>query len=129
VEVTRHGCWRTGEAEADKLSVFYADVDNADPTRPIVTMEDVAARLNAINGPLSFFMYETFSHSPQQPKFRVGKHEMDLLTREQAAAIIGIKQTTLSNRRDSGPPSIFLAPILSSSHLPLGGRVARSDYR
>src|ERR1017187_2997939 len=28
-ETIRHGCWRTGAAEADELSVFFADVDNA----------------------------------------------------------------------------------------------------
>lgn len=71
VEVTRKGCWRNGAAEAPELSVFYADVDNANSNQPIVTMEDVATRLNALDGPLPFFMYASFSHTDAKPKFRV----------------------------------------------------------
>lgn len=69
----RNGCWRTGaaEAEGDALSVFYADVDNSNPNQPIVTMEEVAARLNALAGPVPFFMYTSFSHTDAKPKFRV----------------------------------------------------------
>ncbi|OYW85258.1 MAG: hypothetical protein B7Z20_09435 [Sphingobium sp. 32-64-5] len=45
-------CWRTGAAENDHLSVFYADVDNANPDQPAVTMEMVASKLDALFGPL-----------------------------------------------------------------------------
>jgi hypothetical protein len=72
-EFTRNGCWRTGEAEAeaDGLSVFYADVDNATEAQPMVTMEEVAANLNALGSPFSFFLYTSFSHTDTKPKFRV----------------------------------------------------------
>lgn len=70
-EVTKHGNWRVGAEEADRLSIFYADVDNAAPGQPIVTMEHVAARLDAFDGPLSYFMYSSFSHAAAKPKFRV----------------------------------------------------------
>lgn len=71
VEVTRNGCWRNGAAEAPELSVFYADVDNANSNQPIVTMEEVASRLNGLDGRLPFFMYASFSHTDAKPKFRV----------------------------------------------------------
>lgn len=69
----RNGGWRTGTAEAEgaSLSVFYADVDNANPSQPIVTMAEVAARLNALGGPVPCFMYSSFSHTNAKPKFRV----------------------------------------------------------
>ena len=72
-QVTRHGCWRNGGAEATgrAISVFYADLDNADAEQPIVSMEAVASNLNAICGPLNFFMYTSYSDTAAKPKFRV----------------------------------------------------------
>jgi hypothetical protein len=69
--VVRKGCWRNGAAESDELSVFYADVDNANPDMPIVTMVDVANRLNGLCGTTPFFMYSSFSNTLAKPKFRV----------------------------------------------------------
>jgi hypothetical protein len=70
-ESVKHGCWRNGAAEADELSVFVADVDNANPNQPIVTLVEVAERLNARFGPTPFFLYTSFSHTTGKPKFRV----------------------------------------------------------
>ena len=70
-EFARYGCWRTGAAENDHLSVFYADVDNANPDQPVVTMEKVARKLDALFGPVPSFMYTSFSHTDLKPKFRV----------------------------------------------------------
>lgn len=67
----RYKCWRTGPAEVSELSVFYADVDNANPDQRMVTMEQVASNLKALFGPVPFFMYTSFSHTDQKPKFRV----------------------------------------------------------
>ncbi|MDO9714308.1 hypothetical protein, partial [Paracraurococcus lichenis] len=66
---TRHGSWRVGEAELDHLSVFYADVDNADPSGPMLSPHDVANALVDLG--LSFFIYTSFSHKAEHPKFRV----------------------------------------------------------
>lgn len=65
------GNWRSGAAECDEICVFYADVDNANAAMPVLQMSDVAAGLNALNGPIRFFMYTSFSHTPAKPKFRV----------------------------------------------------------
>ncbi len=70
-EFSRYGCWRTGVAENDHLSVFYADVDNANASEPVVTMEQVASNLDVLFGPVPFFMYTSFSHTASKPKFRV----------------------------------------------------------
>lgn len=69
--ITRKGCWRNGAAELDELSVFYADVDNANLNMPIVTMQDVANRLNQHCGITPFFTYSSFSDTLEKPKFRV----------------------------------------------------------
>jgi hypothetical protein len=69
--VVRKGCWRNGAAEGDELSVFYADVDNANPDMQIVTMGDVANRLDGLCGTTPFFMYSSFSNTLEKPKFRV----------------------------------------------------------
>ncbi|MCJ2124927.1 hypothetical protein [Methylobacterium sp. J-077] len=66
---TKRGEWRSGAAEAEKLSVFIADVDNADTGRPIISVQAVAAALDAMG--VSYFMYTSFSHTPEKPKFRV----------------------------------------------------------
>lgn len=66
---TKRGEWRSGTAEAEKLSVFIADVDNADTGRPIISMHEVAAALDAMD--FSYFMYASFSHAVARPKFRV----------------------------------------------------------
>ncbi|KAB1068936.1 hypothetical protein [Methylobacterium soli] len=66
---TRFGCWRNGAAENPTLSLFYADVDNADTGRPTVSMQSVAAALDARG--LTYFMYTSFSHTAEKPKFRV----------------------------------------------------------
>lgn len=68
-QFTRHGCWRNGATESDALSLFYADVDNADSGRPTVTMQEVANRLDTHG--FAYFMYTSFSHTPEKPKFRV----------------------------------------------------------
>src|SRR3712207_4439832 len=41
-------CWRCGEAEADDLSCFVADLDNKDDGRPHATEAGVAVRLAAL---------------------------------------------------------------------------------
>ena len=66
---SKRGEWRSGAAEAEKLSVLYADVDNADTGRPIILMQEVAAALDVMG--FSYFMYTSFSHTPEKPKFRV----------------------------------------------------------
>ncbi|WP_267360927.1 MULTISPECIES: hypothetical protein [unclassified Methylobacterium] len=66
---TKRGEWRSGAAEAEVLSVFIADVDNANTGRPIISMQDVAAALGAMG--YSYFMYTSFGHTAEKPKFRV----------------------------------------------------------
>lgn len=68
---TQMGNWRSGAAECDELCVFVADVDNGNAAMPVLQMSDVAAGLNALNGPIRFFMYTSYSHTPAKPKFRV----------------------------------------------------------
>ena len=66
---TRFGSWRNAAAEADALTLFYADVDNNETARPLVSMQSVANALDGLG--LSYFMYTSFSHTPEKPKFRV----------------------------------------------------------
>lgn len=66
---TCFGSWRNAAAEADVLTLFYADVDNNETARPVVTMQTVANALDGLG--LSYFMYTSFSHTPDKPKFRV----------------------------------------------------------
>lgn len=82
-EFTRFGSWRNGGAEADALSVFCADVDNSDTARPIVAMQTVASALDGLG--CSYFMYTTFSHTAEKPKFRVVIDTDRDLTRRDAA--------------------------------------------
>jgi hypothetical protein len=65
---TRFGSWRNGASEADLLSVFYADVDNNNPSRPMVSMEATATALESLG--VRHFMYTSYSHTSEQPKFR-----------------------------------------------------------
>lgn len=66
---TKRGEWRSGAAEAEVLSVFIADVDNADTDSPIISMQQVAAALDVMS--FSYFMYTSFGHTAERPKFRV----------------------------------------------------------
>lgn len=66
---TKRGEWRSGAAEAEVLSAFIADVDNADTGRPTISMQDVAAALDTRG--FSYFMYTSFGHTAEKPKFRV----------------------------------------------------------
>jgi hypothetical protein len=68
---TRAACWRIGESEASTLTTMYLDIDNADPTRPLVAIGEVADRLDGAGLPVRFFAYTTASHQPDRPKFRV----------------------------------------------------------
>jgi hypothetical protein len=68
---TRDGCWRNAAAEADSLSVFYADVDNNEASHPTVTMQAVAANLDALGWPIRYFMYTSYSDTEAKSKFRV----------------------------------------------------------
>ena len=65
----RFGLWRRGDAELDSLSAVYADVDNANTDRPIITPREVETKLSHLG--LSFVIYTTYSHTAERPKFRV----------------------------------------------------------
>ena len=66
---SRRGTWRVGEAEEDELTAFYCDVDNANDEQTIVSLQEIANRLDALG--LSWFAYTSYSHSLAKPKFRV----------------------------------------------------------
>lgn len=77
-------CWRCGDAEADDLSCFVADIDNKDDGRPHATEVEVAMRLAAMLAdpqPVEHFTYRTFSSSPGRPKFRLACETDRNLTR------------------------------------------------
>jgi hypothetical protein len=86
VRFTRFGSWRNGTAEADVLSVLYADVDNNDTGRPVVTMQAVATALDGLG--CSYFMYTTFSHTTEKPKFRVIIDTDRNLTRQEMLRVV-----------------------------------------
>lgn len=66
---SRFGSWRNGKTESDALTVFYADIDNDDSARPMIAVQSVATALEGRG--LSFFIYTSYSHTPEKPKFRV----------------------------------------------------------
>lgn len=64
------GLWRVGSAASDEVSVFFGDIDNANPDQPEIKMEDVEQALEDLG--LSFFLYPSFSHDEDgRHKFRV----------------------------------------------------------
>ncbi len=98
-QFTRFGQWRNGAPESDALSLFYADVDNADYGRPIVTMQEVANRLDAHG--FAYFMYTSFSHTPEKPKFRVViDTDRDLTRIEMLHVALWLNWTVLGQQAD-----------------------------
>lgn len=76
------GFWRSGEDEAPRLCLMYADVDNKDDARPHMTEEGVRDGLAALcEGPVRFFTYTTWSSQPGRRKFRIVYDTSRWLTR------------------------------------------------
>lgn len=102
---TREGSWRVGRAEFDALSVFYADVDNNDPTQPLVSMAEVAAKLTEHGLAPNHFLYTSYSHTPEKPKFRVVMEiDRDITRAEMLRMFIWMNWAILGGQ---GDPSIY----------------------
>lgn len=102
---SRLGSWRVGSAELDALSAFYADVDNSDADKPIVTMEDVAANLAKHGLTPSYFCYTSYSHTPEKPKFRVVVEiDRDITRAEMLRMFVWLNWAVLGGQ---GDPSIY----------------------
>lgn len=85
--------WRVGHAEIDSLSVFVADVDNADESRPKVTQKAVTAALKAQGW--SCFTYSSFSSKPRHQKFRTVIDTTRPITRKEAGELFVLLNTTV----------------------------------
>ncbi len=116
-EFTRFGPWRNGAAEAEALSVFCADVDNSDPARPMVAMQTVATTLDGLG--CSYFMYTTFSHSAEKPKFRVViDTDRDLTRSEMLRVAVWLNWTVFGQQADLSiydPGDFIFAPPYSAT--------------
>lgn len=106
------GSWRNGAAEAEALSVFCADVDNSDPARPIVSMQTVASVLDGLG--CAYFMYTTFSHTAEKPKFRVViDTDRDLTRAEMLRVAVWLNWTVFGQQADLSiydPGDFIFAP-------------------
>ncbi|AWN42651.1 hypothetical protein DK389_21750 [Methylobacterium durans] len=114
---TRFGCWRNGAAEDPTLSLFYADVDNADTDRPMVTMQTVASALDARG--LSYFMYTSYSHRAEKPKFRIViDTDRDLTRVEMLRIAVWLNQVAFGQQADLSiydPGDFVFAPPHSTT--------------
>ena len=114
---TRFGSWRNAEAEADALTLFYADVDNSETARPLVTMQSVANALDGLG--LSYFMYTSFSHTAEKPKFRVVIDTDRHLSRtEMLRVAVGLNWTAFGQQADLSiydPGDFVFAPPHSAT--------------
>jgi hypothetical protein len=98
------GLWRVGDAAADEVACFYADVDNNDPTRPMVRMEDVEAALQDLE--LAHFLYPSYSHDEDaKHKFRVVVDTDRAITWEESFRIFGVLNDRIFGRQ--GDYSIY----------------------
>ena len=113
----RFGSWRNGAAEAESLSIFCADVDNSDTARPIVAMQTVASALDRLG--CSYFMYTTFSHTAEKPKFRVViDTDRDLTRAEMLRIAVWLNWTALGQQADLSiydPGDFIFAPPHSAT--------------
>lgn len=109
---TRFGEWRNGAAEADMLSVFYADIDNSNENHPLVSMEAVTASLDALG--VRHFSYTSFSHTPEKPKFRVViETDRDLARSEMLCLAIYLDRKVFGQQADLSiydPGDFLFAP-------------------
>lgn len=81
---TRYGTFRNGDAEVDACACFVADIDNANGDIPFVTRDQTTDRLNDIFGPLNWFTYTSFSHTPSKHKFRLAVDTTRIVTRTES---------------------------------------------
>jgi hypothetical protein len=137
---TKSGNWRNGSAEADALSIFYADVDNNESGKPYVTMEDVAANLAKEGLAPSFFLYTSYSHTPEKPKFRVVIDiDRDISRMEMLRMFIWLNWAVLGGQGDPSiydPGDFIFAPpfqtetreVLSGTPLSVEDILARHDW-
>ncbi len=116
-QFTRFGSWRNGAAEAETLSVFCADVDNSDTARPMVAMQTVASALDRLG--CSYFMYTTFSHTAEKPKFRVViDTDRDLTRAEMLRVAVWLNWTVFGQQADLSiydPGDFIFAPPYSAT--------------
>lgn len=97
--------WRCGEAEADALSCWYADIDNKLDDRPHVSEAMAAAGLASLllgKPSVEHFTYTSFSHTPGRRKVRlVAATDRDVTRAESADLFVLINEVVLGGQGDA----------------------------
>lgn len=104
----RLGHWRRAEFATDSLTLFYADIDNANPAYPQVTIDDIEDVLRALG--VSYLLYTSFSHKPERHKVRIMCPVSRAMTYRETFIVFLLFQHLLEHQGDASiyDPSDYL---------------------